>query len=150
MFKAVFFSGKINNEEWIQKAHLCLCIVLAWVSIAKTRRHYYATLMKETIQLGLAYMLRGLVYYHHWGSKVVYRLTCCWIRSWEFYIWICRQQENRMSHWACPELLKSQSPSPGDALRPARPHIRVVSSPNDYKGAIFFQITTCTKPHDGL
>jgi hypothetical protein len=46
------------------------------------------------------------------GSMVESRQTWCWRRSQEFYIWICRQQEERdrgRGNWAWFEFLKPQS-----------------------------------------
>jgi hypothetical protein len=44
-----------------------------------------ATVIKDTIYLGMAYRLRGSV---HAGSMSVFRQTWCWIRNQEFYILI--------------------------------------------------------------
>ena len=45
-------------------------------------------------------------------SMAVHRQMWCWRQSWEFCIWIARQQEKRVCHWAWFELLKPQSPPP--------------------------------------
>ena len=39
-----------------------------------------------------------------------WKQTWCWEGSWEFYIWISRQQEDRERHWAWLEHLRPWSP----------------------------------------
>jgi hypothetical protein len=48
---------------------------------------------KHWIEAGLHF--RGLVHHHHDRSMEAHRQTWCWRSSWEFYIWICRQQEQQ-------------------------------------------------------
>lgn len=53
---------------------------------------------------------KELVFRPHGGKHEAHRQTQCWRGSWESYIWIIRQQEERVSHWAWLEHLKPQSP----------------------------------------
>ena len=57
------------------------------------------------------------------GKLVAHRQTWCWRGSWEFYIWIQRQQQKRANHWSWLELLKPQNPHPNDTLPPTSPHL---------------------------
>ena len=50
-------------------------------------------LTKEKISLGLAYSLRDLVHCHHSGKHDSVQANAMTLRSWEFYISICGQQE---------------------------------------------------------
>ena len=75
------------------------------------------------------------------GSMVESRQTWCWRRSQEFYIWICRQQEERdrgRGNWAWFEFLKPQS-------HPTRPYFLIVPLPVSLWGAFSFKTTTVTK-----
>ena len=44
------------------------------------------------------------------GNMAVCSQAWYWRRSWELYIWICRQQGEKMPHWAWLEHLRLQSP----------------------------------------
>jgi hypothetical protein len=64
---------------------------------------------KENISLELAYRSEVQSILVMVNNMAACRQTWCWRRSQEFYIWICKQQEDRVSHWAWLELLKSQN-----------------------------------------
>jgi hypothetical protein len=51
-----------------------------------------ATLIRESISLGAGLTVSEV---YCMGSMVVYGQTWCWRDSWEFYVWISRQQEER-------------------------------------------------------
>lgn len=94
----------------------------------------------------LTYRFRDLAHYHHgrkhggtWGDTVLEK---------EFYIWIGRQQKERVSYWAWLELLKPQSPPPAAHFlwqghiysnKATPPNITIPFGPT---GAIFIQTTT--------
>lgn len=82
------------------------------------------------------------------GNVPVCRQALCWRRNHELYIWIHKQQEERVSQWACFELLISPSPPPSDILPPTRStYSNTVTPPNsatlyEPMGAIFTETTT--------
>lgn len=81
----------------------CLSILLLWRdTIAMT------TLIKESILFGLGYNFKGLLHHQHgMEHRNMHKDACSfWGRSWEFYICICRQQEERKSCWAWLGLFK--------------------------------------------
>jgi hypothetical protein len=53
---------------------------------------------------------------------VACRQTLCWRRSWEFYIWIGRQQEERVT-LGLARGSESSKPAPSDTLPTTRPHL---------------------------
>lgn len=63
-------------------------------------------------------------------SMVSHRQIWCWKMSQEFYIWLTRQQEKRMSHQAWLELLKSQRASTSDTLASIHMYSNRATFPN--------------------
>jgi hypothetical protein len=90
------------------------------VRVSVVRRHRKATPLKENISRVLAYS-PGFIHYHHVGSVMAHRWSWCRRRSWEFHIWIHRQQEESESHWACLEHLRPLIAHPV-TVPPVRPH----------------------------
>lgn len=66
------------------------------------------TLIKENIQLGLAYNSRSLVHYQHGKEHVSTQTIWCWRSSKEFYIQICKKREKATGSG----FRKPQSPPP--------------------------------------
>ena len=93
-----------------------------------------ATLMKENIELGLAYSSEVWSIIAMVGNTVACQQTWCWSGSWEFYIQMSRQQEETISNWAWLGLLNQQN------------HNSNIATPYESIGTIFIQTTTLTKP----
>ena len=56
------------------------------------------------------------------GSLGAHRQTWCWRGSWEFYIWISRQQEESETLGLAWTSVPSES-TPSDTLPPTQPHL---------------------------
>jgi hypothetical protein len=81
-----------------------------------------ATLIKESISLGLAYSFRGSVHYHHgleYGSKQADLVQERELRR--IYNLIYREREREIGAWQ--GLLK---PTSSDSLLPTRPYLLIL------------------------
>ena len=69
-----------------------MCNCCAW-DYHEHCKHRNAYKLWQKHLTGTTLQLRGLVHYHHAGSMEGHKQTWCQRGSWEFYIWIFREQE---------------------------------------------------------
>jgi hypothetical protein len=87
----------------------CLCLPSAGIKGVCHHTRLTATLIKETIYLGLAYRFRGLVCYSH-GRKHGSMQQSMVLERYLRGIHLNQQGAGRERHWAWLEYLKPQSP----------------------------------------
>lgn len=83
-------TGRRPDAEAIEGC--CLLPVSVRVSLLCTDTMTKATLSRTAL-IGAGLQFRGLVHYHHRGTRQECRQAWCWRRRRQFYILICRRQE---------------------------------------------------------